>query len=256
MSQPSHLDPSAFYLAGGPDAALLIHGYTGAPPEMRLLGDYLHAQGLTVAAPLLPGHGVDPADLNRRRWQEWIEHAGQALHDLAARHERVFVGGLSLGSLVALYLAAQQPQVTGVMAYSPAVWPRDRRIVLTPLARHFIDALPKPATTDLGDPDAIRHLWYYDVDPVAAAHEVYKLSRQVRDLLPQVRCPLLIIHSTGDQAIHPESAQRTYDRAGAADKTLITLRHSGHCITVDQEWEQVAAATLSFIRRLGAQPNT
>ncbi|NUO15305.1 MAG: alpha/beta fold hydrolase [Planctomycetaceae bacterium] len=250
MPQPAHLDPSPFYLAGGPEAVLLLHGYTGAPPEMRLIGEYLHSHGLTVAAPLLPGHGLDAADLNRRRWQEWTEHAARALHDLAAKHARVFVGGLSLGSLVALYLAAQTPQITGVIAYSPAVWPRDRRIVLTPLAKYLLDATPRSHAPDLHDPAAIRHLWYYDMIPVAAAHEVYKLSRQVRDLLPRLHCPLLVIHSTGDQAIHPESAQRTYDRAAAADKTLITLHDCGHCLTVDQEWEKAAAATLAFIRRL------
>ena len=31
-------------------AVLLLHGYTGAPSEMRPLGDYLHALGYTVSA--------------------------------------------------------------------------------------------------------------------------------------------------------------------------------------------------------------
>ncbi len=37
---------------------LLIHGLTGSPPEMRLLGDDLAAQGSHCLAPLLPGHGT------------------------------------------------------------------------------------------------------------------------------------------------------------------------------------------------------
>jgi hypothetical protein len=47
-----------------------IHGFTGSPAEMRLLDHYLHERGLTVAAPLLPGHGARPAALNRQRQQD------------------------------------------------------------------------------------------------------------------------------------------------------------------------------------------
>jgi carboxylesterase len=45
MTRHAHLDPSAFFLEGGPVGVLLIHGFTGSPPEMRLIGDYLHHPG-------------------------------------------------------------------------------------------------------------------------------------------------------------------------------------------------------------------
>ena len=72
--------------------------------------------------------------------------------------------------------------------------------------------------------------------------------RQVRRLMPRVTCPLLVIHSTLDTSIHPTSAHRTYERAGSTDKELITLHNSGHCITVDSEWELVAQKTYEFIQ--------
>jgi carboxylesterase len=37
-----------FFFQGGKQGIVLVHGYTGAPGEMRLLGEYLHQQGLTV----------------------------------------------------------------------------------------------------------------------------------------------------------------------------------------------------------------
>ena len=58
MTRYSHLDPNSFFLQGGSMGVLLIHGFTGAPTEMRLLGGFLHQNGLTVSAPLLPGHGT------------------------------------------------------------------------------------------------------------------------------------------------------------------------------------------------------
>ena len=78
---------------------LLIHGYTGAPPEVRLVGDYLHQRGYTVSGPLLPGHGTTAQEMNHRQWSDWAGHVEGALADLQARCETLFVGGLSMGAL-------------------------------------------------------------------------------------------------------------------------------------------------------------
>lgn len=246
--QPS---PEPFFLPGGTTGALLVHGFTGSPPEMRLVGDYLHQHGLTVAAPLLPGHGTSIEDLDRRRWSEWTACVEAAYVDLKARCETVFVAGLSLGALLTLYLAAHHPELPGIVLYSPATWVADRRIYLTPFFKYFIGPQPK-GEDDLTDPAARQRLFSYDRNPTFAAHEVLKLTRRVRQLLPQVRCPLLIIHSTGDRAIDPRSAQRTFERAGSADKRLITLHNSGHCLTVDSEWQSVAEETYWFIADRGS----
>ena len=37
-----------FLLPGGRHGVLLIHGFTGLPAELRLLGEHLNAQGFTV----------------------------------------------------------------------------------------------------------------------------------------------------------------------------------------------------------------
>jgi carboxylesterase len=75
-----------------------------------------------------------------------------------------------------------------------------------------------------------------------------KLIRRTRALLPELTCPLLVIHSAGDQVIAADSAEYTLERAGSPDKELVTLHKSGHVITVDSEWETVAAKTYSFVQ--------
>lgn len=42
------LGAKPFFFKGGSEGVLLIHGYTGAPGEMRLLGEFLHSRGYTV----------------------------------------------------------------------------------------------------------------------------------------------------------------------------------------------------------------
>ena len=249
MTRHSHLDPSPFFLEDGPVGVLLIHGFTGSPPEMRLVGDYLHQRGFTVSGPLLPGHGTTVENMNRCTWTDWTGRVESALADLQIRCETVFVGGLSMGAVLTLYLAAHHPELPGAILYSPAAWPADRLIYLTPVLKYLVHEKPKLDDSDLTDPAADLQLWSYEKNPTFAAHEFLKLFRRVRRLLPQVVCPLLIIHSTLDTAIHPNSARLTYERVGSADKELVTLHNSGHCITVDSEWESVAEKTYEFIQK-------
>jgi carboxylesterase len=251
MAQPASLDPSPFYLPGGQTGILLIHGFTGAPPEMRLVGDHLHHAGLTVSAPLLPGHGSTAQQMNRCKWMDWTNHVEQSYRALKAQCERVFVAGLSMGSLLALWFAAQHPDLPGVIAYSPATWVADRLLPVSTMARYLIKMRSKGQDTDLVDPDALARLWSYDVEPVPAASELYALILQVRRLLPRLVPPLLIIYSAGDRSIHPSSAERTYALAGSKDKKIIRLAESGHAITVDREWRSVADETLAWVKQHG-----
>lgn len=247
MARQPDLDPAPFFLEGGPCGVLLIHGFTGSPPEMRLVGDYLHERGLTVSAPLLPGHGTNPRQMNQCHWSDWTGHAEGALADLRSRCETVFIGGLSMGSLITVYLAAHH-HPSGAMLYSPAFKLTNPLIHLTPVLKHLIPKKPKPDESDYADPDAEERTWSYESFPSFAAHELLKLIRRAQKRLPQVTCPLLVVHSTGDQAIAPDSARYAYDRAGSLDKELVTLHNSGHVITVDSEWETVAGRSYIFIQ--------
>jgi len=248
---PESPTPEPFFLAGGPEAALLIHGFTGSPPEMRLVGDYLHARGMTVLAPLLPGHGTDPADLNRRRWTEFADRVDQAYSELQARSEQVVLAGLSMGALLALHHVARHPSVPAAVVYSPALRLRNPLSMLLPLLKHVAPFWAKPKDT-LTDPEAAGRLWSYPMAPTRAGHELLKLQRQVWRELPRVTCPLLIIQSTLDDQVHPASPRWLQDRVGSKDKQLLLLHNSGHALTVDREWELVAERTYAFIQaRLG-----
>jgi carboxylesterase len=247
MARPTHPDPSPFLLEGGRVGVLLIHGFTGSPPEMGLLGEYLHHRGLTVSAPLLPGHGTTVDQMNRCRWTDWTGHAEQALADLRSRCETIFIGGLSMGSLITIYLAAQyQPQ--GAILYSPAVKVANPLIHLAPAMKYLVRRRPKPDGSDLVEPLIEERTWSYEYFPSFAAHELLKLIGRSRDLLPELSCPLLVVHSTGDDVIRADSAQYAYERAGSSDKKLVKLHDSGHVLTVDREWETVAEETYRFIQ--------
>jgi len=248
----NRVDPASFLLPGGRTGLLLIHGFTGAPPELRLLGEHLQRRGLTVAAPLLPGHGTSLQDMNRCRWRDWTGCVEQALAELRQRCSPVFVGGLSMGAVLALHLAARHPRLPGALLYAPALWPANRLLPLTPIARRLLFSWPKPVRSDLQDPRAEDRLWHYDADPLGAAAQLWRGLRQVRRAVPAVRCPLLVVESALDQSLRPGSGRRLLQAVGSHDVELLTLRRAGHCLTADQEWRTVAERSWGFLRRLGA----
>ncbi|MFC2054314.1 alpha/beta hydrolase [Chloroflexota bacterium] len=246
MTQHPHMDPAAFFLEGGSTGILLIHGFTGSPPEMLLVGDYLNERDLTVSAPLLPGHGTSAEDLNTRAWEDWTSHVESALGDLQKRCETVFVAGLSLGALLTLYLATQHDELAGAISYSAPMGIADRRIYLLPVIKRLTPNIPK-SEDFMTDPEAKLRNWSYETVPTSAAHEVLKFMGEVKHLLPRINCPLLIINSSKDPEIRLDSGQYVYVHTSSADKKLIVLHNCGHVITIDSEWEQVAGETYKFI---------
>ncbi|MHB1295892.1 MAG: alpha/beta hydrolase [Anaerolineae bacterium] len=249
MTRTPGLDPSPFALSGGATGCLLLHGLTGSPPEMLPLGRFLNARGVAVSAPLLAGHGTTPQALNRVHWQDWVADAQTALSALQAQCQMVFVAGLSMGTLVATYLASEHPEVAGLALFSPAIRLANPLLPLVPLLRHVIKQWPKEpdCDTDLIDPAALGRLWSYEVNPTHAVYEMLKLQRIVRRRLPHVIAPTIVFQATHDTTLHRTAGRLLIQRLGARDTELVMLQHSGHCLTVDSERESVFARTYGFM---------
>jgi carboxylesterase len=249
MPQPEGADPSAYRAEGGPLGTLLIHGYTGSAAETRPMGEYLAERGMAVRCPLLSGHGTSADDLTRIQRQTWTGEVEAALADLNERCETVFVGGLSLGSLLTLWLGSRHPELAGLVPMAPAVQLKNPIVPLTVALRHVLkyDPFGGIGDDDLGTPEAIDRVWAYDELPLYGAGEVYLLQREVRRQLPQIRQPILIFQGKRDAQLTSRSAQIVYDGVGSPDKTLRWLENSGHNLLVDGEREAVWAESYEWM---------
>jgi len=249
MPQPAHLDPSAYEAAGGEVGVLLVHGFTGSAAETRPMGAYLANQGLTVRCPLLPGHGTQPQDLTRISWREWIDEVELGLQALQAQCSTVFVGGLSLGSLLTLWLGAQHPEIAGLIPMSPVIRVQNRLMPLALVLRYLFKYNPfgPMGDDDLGDPQAAERGWCYDETPLWGASQVYLLQRKVRRALPQIRQPVLIVQGRRDAHIDPQAAEEVYEGVSSADRTVLWLEHSGHNVLIDGERESLWALSYEWM---------
>lgn len=241
-----HLEGEAFLWEGGPIGVLLSHGFTATTAEVRLLGKLLHAQGYTISAPLLPGHNSRPEDLNRVHWRDWVAAVDQAYLELRERCDPVFVGGESTGALLALYLAAQHPEILGVLAYAPALKLKmssfDRLRLY--LAAPFIPYVPKE-NMDSDTP------WQgYPVNPLRGVIQLLELQKEILRRLPSIRQPVLIVQGRLDTSVHPSVPALIAEKVGSTDKEIHWMEHSRHVVILDKELDQVAEITQNFISRV------
>jgi carboxylesterase len=213
---------------------------------VRLLARHLHQQGYTISGPLLPGHGATPDDLGRTRWQDWLQAIREAYQQLTTRCERIFVGGESMGALLALFLASEQPEVAGILAYAPALRVSRLTTFKARLAAPFVRTIPKRTLHY----DADGKWQGYKVNSIPAYLQLISLQSQVRRRLWGIRQPLLIIQGRLDTAIDLTGVGILYQQIGSPLKELHWLEHTGHLVLLDHEVDKVTALTLSFIKRL------
>jgi carboxylesterase len=243
--QNPHLDGRPFFLEAGSTGVLLLHGLTATPAEVRLLAQDLHQAGYTVLAPLLPGHGTHPEDLNGVRWRDWAWEAEQAYHLLATHCDRVFAGGESTGGVLALHLATKYADIAGVLCYAPAIqlaMPTSQLVRLY-VSAPLMEAIPKE---NVGS----NPYWQgYKVNPLWAVVELVRLGRAVRRNLAQIRQPVLVIQGRHDATVDPTAGQIILDGVSSEIKEQHWLEESGHIILLEEERDQITRLTLEFMNR-------
>lgn len=247
-------DPAPFELGGGPRGVLLLHGFSGTPFELRFLGERLADHGLRVSAPLLPGHGTRPEDMQATGPADWLAAAERALADLRADCERVAVVGLSLGALLAIELAAGRPgDVAAVGLVSTPYWLGGRMAALLALycftpAVLLWPLFPKPRDhREVRDPAWKGKNPSYPVLPMWAARRLRRHIRRVRRLAPAVGCPALVVHGAWDDMALPAGARRLADRLGSRTVWQRELPDSAHLVSLDRDRPAFEACVLDFL---------
>lgn len=263
-----------FFFEGGRSGVLLIHGLTGTPMEMKLLGKGLNRAGFTVHGMQLAGHCGNVDDLLATGWHDWYASVEEAADELRSKVDHLFVGGLSMGALLALKLAAERPdQVCGVGVYGatfrydgwsiPAV---ARLSFLLPLFkklgigrnRSFMEAPPygirderlraQVSSAMLGGDSAAAGLpgnpWYSLAD-------MYELAADVRQRLSQVTAPCLVAHASEDDVASVKNAELVM-REVSAPVELLLLKDSYHMITIDKERRTLIERSAAFFEAIAA----
>ncbi len=240
-----------FFFPGGSTGCLLIHGCTGAPKEMRWMGEYLHSEGFSVLGVRLFGHATHLEDIRRARWQDWMACVEDGWSLLSGCTDRIFVMGLSMGGILSLLFAARFP-VAGVVAMStPYEPPRDPRLNYIRLLKYLVPRVNK-GLPDWHNPEAARDHVEYPYFPTTVIGQLIDLLAQMRQGLPRVTAPVLLINSREDQTVTPDQQELIYAHLGSQVKQCMFVEDSGHVITREPQRQLVFQAAADFIKRTAA----
>jgi carboxylesterase len=264
-----HLTDQSIRLGGGRLGFLLIHGLGGTPMELRYVAQGLARAGHTVYVPQLAGHCTTADALKATCWTDWYASVEQEHDRMRVRCDAIVVGGLSVGAILALHLAAMRPQsVSGLALYAPSLWLDGWGV---PWHAALFRLVTKKWCADWF-PFAERHPWGIK-DPrlrslieraiksgdssragIAALPgrlmlEVRWLVQRVREEIAQVRQPTLIVHPREDDRASLRNLHYLQTSLGGLTETVV-LNDSYHIVTLDRQRQIVVARSLEFAQRL------
>ncbi len=235
------LDGSSFTYQGGKTGFLLLHGFTATTAEVRPLGERLQAAGHTVSAPLLPGHGTHPDDLNKVHWQDWVQTAQNEYEKLKAQCEDVWVAGESMGGLLSLLLAAKNPDIKNLLLYAPALYVN--KMSAAHVLQYFMKYLAKKPRKD-------DFLWKgYNVYPLKGAVEMLKLQKAARKALRKITQPTLAFFSEKDATVKLAASDLLERKLASKQLELVILKESSHVILLASEQQKVIDHTLKYVSK-------
>lgn len=249
---------------------VLVHGLTGTPAELTLVARRLHGYGFTVACPVLAGHCGTEAELRTTTWKDWAASVLDAVDQLAARSDAVFVGGLSAGAVLSLYAAHARPgRMRGLALYSTTLWwdgwtiPKLRFLLPLVLRLPYIgkryrfeetppygiknEALRRRIVARMHSGDAAAA--GFTGTPGVSLRELWRLVDVIKSALPGIDTPALLLHSSHDDIASHSNARYVQERLKGPSR-LVLMHDSYHIITVDQERHKVADFTAAFARGL------
>ena len=182
-------------------------------------------------------------------WPEWAEAVLAEFREMKQRCERVFVVGHSLGGALALHTAARE-EVAGVVSMCAPLHLYPWMLPLIRAAKYITPLVPT-LREDVRDPQA-RRLYTRETQrwtPMRPVESLMNYLPTLRQELPDITAPALIMVSTHDHVVPARDGREIYRCIGSSEKYLVTFYHSYHVIMKDHDREEVFAKTEAFILR-------
>lgn len=266
--------PRSLVLPGSEHGVLLFHGLSSTPAELQFLARGLQRAGFTVRVPVIDGYSFGTT--GPRDHARWAQAALEAFDALRAECRTVAVGGLCIGAVLALGVAAQRSsEAAAVLALSTTLhydgWaaPWTRRFLglgawwpLTALAARIGVREGAP----FGVKDERMRGWIA-AQMQATGHsdagsailtvrdliEARRLIDGVRRHLPVIATPTLLVHAREDDAASPRSAFEVAQRISARDVRCVVLGDSYHMVSIDREKHRVLSEMKDFLQKQTGQ---
>ena len=180
---------------------LLIHGLLDSGYSMQQLGKFFQSQCFVVYVLLLPGHGTVPGDLLETTYSDWMKATDFGTTELAKHVNHVFIGGHSLGGLLATYEALRKPNlISGVILFAPALKINSSLTPFIPVVYWLSRVIDHLQWWSVYEDTALTRYESMALNPV---YQIAELEQKVQNKLAEktLSMPLFIEQSEQDDTI-------------------------------------------------------
>ena len=237
---------SPFYYKRGRKSVLLLHGFSSTPQELKELGKYLANEGITVYAPLLPGHGTKPEDMLTVSWQDWINCAEEGIKKLEKSSDEIYLIGSSIGANIA-FIISQKSKVKGIVSLAmPLKFKFNFLLKLYTRIRARFHNFQKKHYHEK-DLHVVKNKVHYKVLPLPKFKDLFFLMGETKKVLPIIKVPVLIMQSTTDGTVTRKNAKNIYDLIKHDSKKLVFIPDSYHVFVMDKNRKIVFVEILEFL---------
>ncbi len=204
----------------------MLHGFTGSPFEVEPLADYLRQHtDWYIHVPTLPGHG-DLSELRDIQYDEWNTFAEDAVKEMLAVCEEVYVIGFSMGGIIAGYLTAKYPIKKLVLLSAAAKY-----INIGQLARDMGGLLKDYLNGNASENEMYKRYKEKIVKtPLKATWQFRSLVSANTKLLKEIHVPVFIAQGRLDGIVPVKSAAFLYRNIPSPDKVLFYDDEAKHLI--------------------------
>ncbi|KXH74672.1 MAG: hypothetical protein AM326_09650 [Candidatus Thorarchaeota archaeon SMTZ-45] len=246
------------FIAGNTAGCLILHGAGGGSAwDQKEFSDILHERtGMTIWLPSLTGFGTKPEDLIGVTLEDWLTDAHSGLDRLLETCKQVFIVGHSLGGVLALLIASERSEVSGVVTWAAPYAVQSRLLHLlpviskTPLIRRAIPERHKSmAPRWLREKGWVGYEWI----PTSIGLIAHDALKRLKKALSNVTCPTYIIQGTADDGVSKDSAQRIFDCLASERKKMHMVEGAPHAIMSDDLYKNdLFDCTIEFLQDITA----
>jgi carboxylesterase len=234
---------------------LWFPAWASTEDDLQEMMAYLNQYHIECHSINLKGHNTKPADLHGVKYQDWLQQAEEAYVEVSQKWDYIFVGGLSMGGQLALYLASKY-KVDGVITIGTPLKIKIPFIIryLSHLLQYIPYRISRRNTflskrikkINLSRKGAYRNF------PISSVAQVCFLTRKTRrKYIQYISSPILLIQSKTDHVVPNYNLDIFQKKLKTPSQNIhiMWVKDAYHLVNLDKDKHKVFNAIYEFIQK-------
>lgn len=202
------------------DLVITIHGFGfKTMHEFDPLAEYLEKEGFEV----WQFSYFNPNDPDDTDISQWMRRCETRIQQAIAQRRTIHLVGFSMGGIIASHLASIY-SIEDLLLAAPAFYPFDFNQVSRVAKNKIMPKSDNPAPSMSGE----------------HTKGFVSVVQNFRDDILKVKCPIFILHGTGDEVVQYKSSRKIFNQIPNKEKALVFLHHAKHRFLYDGPYQSLA----------------